>query len=57
VFNRGEYFLPDDDTLVLISGGYLSHGYVDTCDDCWDKLNQSPDDLIDINRDADPGLL
>ena len=35
----GEYFYPDDETLALMSDGYLTSGDVNTCDECWDMLN------------------
>ena len=52
----GEYFYPDEETLALMSDGYLISGDVNTCDECWDMLNQPPDDFIDMYSDADPGL-
>ena len=52
----GEYFYPDEETLALMSDGYLSTVDINTCDDCWDMLNQPPDDLSDMISDADPGL-
>ena len=52
----GEYFYPDEETLALISDGYLISGDVNTCDDCWDMLKQPPDDFMDMYSDADPGL-
>jgi hypothetical protein len=53
----GEYFFPDDETLELMSDGYILSGDVNTCDDCWDMLNHSnSDDLSDMISDADPGL-
>ena len=53
----GEYFCPDDETLALMSDGYLISGDVNTCDECWDMLNhQYNDDLSDMISDADPGL-
>jgi len=52
----GEYFYPDEETLALMSDGYLISGDVNTCDDCWDMLKQPPDDFMDMYSDADPGL-
>jgi hypothetical protein len=53
----GEYFYPDDETLGLMSDGFLNAGDVNTCDDCWDMLNQPcNDDLADMISDADPVL-
>jgi hypothetical protein len=53
----GEYFYPDEETLALMSDGYISTGDINTCDDCWDMLNHSfNDDLSDMISDADPGL-
>ena len=52
-----EYFYLDDETLALMSDGYLSPGDINTCDDCWNMLNNSyGDDLSDMISDADPGL-
>jgi hypothetical protein len=52
----GEFFSPDDETLELMSDGYLNSGDVNTCDDCWDLLNHLYDDPSDMISDADPGL-
>jgi hypothetical protein len=35
----GDYFFPDDETLALLSDGYLLSGDVNTCDECWEMLN------------------
>ena len=52
----GEYFFPDEETLELISDGYISSSIVNTCDECWDMINQPPDDFADMYSDVDPGL-
>jgi hypothetical protein len=52
----GEYFFPDDETLALMSDGYLTSGDVNTYDECWDMLNHLYDDLSDMISDADPSL-
>jgi hypothetical protein len=52
----GEYFFPDEETLELISDGYISSSTVHTCDECWDMINQPPNDIMDMISDADPGL-
>ena len=52
----GEYFYPDEETLALMSDGYLILGDVNTCDECWDMFKQPPDNFIDMYSDADPGL-
>jgi hypothetical protein len=53
----GEYFFPDEETLELISDGFISSSTVNTCDECWEMLNHSnSDDLSDMISDADPGL-
>jgi len=52
----GVYFYPDEETLALISDGYLTSCDVNTCDECWDMLNYPLDDIMDIYSDADPGL-
>jgi hypothetical protein len=53
----GEYFFPDNETLALMSDGYLSPGEINTCDDCWGMLNEAyMDDTEGMISDADPGL-
>jgi hypothetical protein len=52
----GEYFFPDEETLQLMNEGYISTSDVNTCDECWEILNQPPDDIMDMFSDADPGL-
>jgi hypothetical protein len=52
----GEYFFPDEESVALMSDGYLSAGDINTCDECWDMLNHQYDDLSDMISDADPGL-
>ena len=52
----GEYFFPDEETLELISDGYISLSTVNTCDECWNIINQLPDGFSDKYSDADPGL-
>jgi hypothetical protein len=52
----GEYFFPDEETLQLMNEGYISSSDVNTCDECWEMLNHTPDDIMDMFSDADPGL-
>ena len=52
----GEFFCPSDESVELMSEGYISSDNVNICDDCWDKINQPPDDFSDMFSDADPGL-
>jgi hypothetical protein len=53
----GEYFYPDKETLALMSDGYISTVYVNTCDECWDMLNHPfYDDTEGMISDADPRL-
>ena len=52
----GEFFCPSDESVELISEGYISSDNVNICDECWDILNQPPDDLMEMISDADPGL-
>jgi hypothetical protein len=52
----GENFFPDEETLELISDGYIPSSTVNTCDECWDMINQPQDDFSDMYSDADPGL-
>jgi hypothetical protein len=52
----GEYFCPSDECVDLISEGYISPDSLNICDDCWDMSNNSPDDMLEMYSDADPGL-
>jgi hypothetical protein len=53
----GEFFCPSDESVDLISEGYISSDSVNICDDCWDMLEQIQDDIkSDMISDADPGL-
>jgi len=52
----GEFFCPSDESVELMSEGYISSDNVNICDECWDILNQPPDDLMEMISDADPGL-
>jgi len=52
----GEYFCPSDESVDLISGGYISSDSVNICDDCWDLIEHLPDDISELYSDADPGL-
>jgi hypothetical protein len=53
----GEYFFPYEETLELMTDGYLSSASVNTCDECWEMLNQPcNDDLSEMISDADPRL-
>ena len=40
----GEYFFPDNETLALMSDGFILAGDVNTFNDCWDMLNHLYDD-------------
>ena len=50
----GEFFIPDNETAELVSDGYIDP--IDNCDECWEMINQPPDDFLDMYSDADPGL-
>jgi hypothetical protein len=52
----GEFFCPSDESVELISEGYISYDNVNICDDCWDMLEYLKDDLSEMYSDADPGL-
>ena len=53
----GEFFFPDEETVALMSDGYLATADVNTCDECWDMQNSSfNNDLSDMISDADPSL-
>jgi hypothetical protein len=51
----GEYFCPSDESVDLISEGYLSSDSVNICDNCWDLLEHMPDDISELFSDADMG--
>jgi hypothetical protein len=52
----GEFFCPSDESVELISEGYISPENVNICDECWEMINQQQDDFSDMYSDADPGL-
>ena len=52
----GEYFFPCDETIAIISEGWISPESVNICDDCWDMIQLSEFALTDLYSDADPGL-
>jgi hypothetical protein len=52
----GEFFCPSDESVDLISEGYISSDSVNICDDCWDMLERFQDDLSEMHSDADPGM-
>ena len=52
----GEYFCPSDESVDLISEGYLSPESVNICDDCWDLIEHLQDDMSELYSDADMGL-
>jgi hypothetical protein len=51
-----EFFCPSDESVDLISEGYISSDNINICDDCWEMINQPPDDFTDVYSDADHGL-
>jgi len=52
----GEFFCPSDESVDLISEGYISSDTVNICDDCWDLINHLQDDNSELHSDADMGL-
>jgi hypothetical protein len=52
----GEWFIPSDDSIDLISEGLLSSDTIDTCHECWDLIELSEFDLSESFSDADPEL-
>jgi hypothetical protein len=52
----GEYFTPSDESVDLISEGYISSDSVNICDDCWDLIEHLPDDMSEMLSDAEVGL-
>lgn len=51
-----EYFCPNEETMELIFDGQISTATVNTCDECWEMINNPPDNYSDIFSDADSGL-
>ena len=39
-----------------MSEGFVTSDSVNTCDECWDMLNNLFDDTEEMYSDADPGL-
>jgi hypothetical protein len=52
----GEFFCPSDESVELISEGFISSENVNIYDDCWDMLERFLDDLSEMHSDADPGM-
>ena len=52
----GEFFCPSDESVELMSEGYISPDNVNICDDCWDMIEHLEDDISEMPSDADPGL-
>jgi hypothetical protein len=52
----GEFFCPSDESVDLISEGYISSDNVNICDDCWGMIQLSEYDNAESFSDADPGL-
>jgi hypothetical protein len=53
----GEYFHPNDETIELISEGWITADSINTCDECFEMIkNPFYDDLSEMISDADPGL-
>jgi hypothetical protein len=52
----GEFFIPSDECVELISEGYINPDSVNICDDCWDMLEHLQDDMSEMQSDADLGL-
>ena len=52
----GEFFCPSDESVELMSEGYISSDNLNICDEYWDMINQPPDDFSEMLSDADTGL-
>lgn len=51
----GEQFTPDAETQKNIDDG-IYNNLPDTCDECWDMIDDCGADIMDDYSDADPGL-
>ena len=51
----GEFFCPSDESVELISEGYISRDNVNIYDDCWDMIEHLQDDISGMHSDADLG--
>ena len=52
----GEFFCPSDESVDLISEGYISSDNVNICDECWDMINHIYYGYEEMISDADPGI-
>ena len=52
----GEYFCPCDETIDLISEGWVSPDSVNICDDCWDLIQLTEYDISESYYDAESGI-
>ena len=52
----GDYFYSDEETMELMSEGYIERCTVNTCDECFEMLRDYYDDTEGMISDADPSL-
>lgn len=51
-----EWFIPSEDSIEMISGGFINAVSVNMCDDCWNLQQLSEYNLSESFSDADPCL-
>jgi hypothetical protein len=51
-----EWFIPSEDSIEMISGGFINPNSVNVCNDCWDLIQLSEYDYSESFSDADPDL-
>jgi hypothetical protein len=52
----GEFFNPNEETMELMTDGYLTACDVNTCDECFEMLRDLQNDTEGMISDADPCL-
>jgi hypothetical protein len=44
----GEYFYPDEETIELVSEGWIFADSVNTCDECWELIEHLQDNFAEL---------
>jgi len=51
-----QWFIPEDDSIEMISGGFINADSVNMCCDCWDMFQLAEFDFSESYIDDDLGL-
>ena len=48
-----EWFIPSEDSIEMISGGFINPNSVNVCNDCWNLKQLSEYDYSESFKDSD----